>query len=84
MAVILLGPGYWSQAAAPSEPAQLESLHSGRDIMYIIGSCMRHNSVHSLPDFISLVIVGAVSIIPRCTKMKNVAMMVCVVVRGHG
>ena len=52
--------------------------------MFIIGSCMRHNHVHSLLDFITLVTVGAVSMIHHSTRMKNVAMMVCVVVRGYG
>ena len=82
MVVILLVPEYWSQAAAPSEPVLLGSLHSGREIMFIIG--MKHNEVHSLLDFITLVTVGAVSIILHFTIMKNVAMMVCVVLRGYG
>ena len=77
-------PEYWSQGAAPTEPALLGSLHSGREVMFIIGSCMRHNHVHSLLDFITLVTVGAVSMIHHSTRMKNVAMMVCVVVRGYG
>ena len=84
MVVILWGPEYWSQAAAPTEPALLESLHSGREIMFIIGSYMEHNAVHPLLDFITLVTVGAASIILHFTRMKIVAMMVCAVVRGHG